>query len=114
MHESMTQDGLPCTSSAPHGGKRTRAQLRQLASVSGATCKWRSRPEGATFEKDKDFLLQLRSSVFPYNHTAYSAVTPRPVGNRRRQAAGSRQHGVCPCARAGGVLEAICVQWTEN
>ena len=49
----------------PHG-QRTRAQLRQLASVGGAACKRRSRPEGATFEKDKDFLLQLRSSVFPY------------------------------------------------
>ena len=63
MHESMTQDGLPCTSSAPHG-KRTRAQLRQLASVGGTTCKRRSRPERATFEKDKDFCSNLDLRFF--------------------------------------------------
>ena len=39
-----------------------------------------------------------------------------PLRNRQQEEAGSGQQAarLCPCARAGGVLEAICVQWTEN
>ena len=34
----------------------------------------------------------------------------------QQEEAGNGQQAarLCPCARAGGVLEAICVQWTEN
>ena len=68
----------PLHQQCPPHGKRTRAQLRQLASVGGATCKRRSRPEGATFEKDKDFLLQLRSSVFPNEQEGAWPTNPHP------------------------------------
>ena len=39
-----------------------------------------------------------------------------PHRRLRIEEAGSGQQAarLCPCARAGGVLEAICVQWTEN
>ena len=43
-----------------------------------------------------------------------AAPTSSPRWQQEEAGSGQQAARLCPCARAGGVLEAICVQWTEN
>ena len=52
-------------------------------------------------------LLRVYSGLYRY-HDFYRLELEEEAGS------GQQAARLCPCARAGGVLEAICVQWTEN